>query len=29
MFLGIRKIGKDKHKFKAKITLLKVSNEST
>jgi hypothetical protein len=29
MFLGIQKIGKDRHKFKAKVTLIKVSNESS
>ena len=29
MFLNIRKIGKAKHKFKAKFILLKLTNEAT
>lgn len=29
IFLNVRRIGKDKHKFKARITFLKLTNEAT
>lgn len=29
MFLNIRKIGKAKHKFKAKLTFITLTNEAT